>query len=111
MTTFFYRGSVFLTNFEGQSFNDVKEFTGEDLLKCRNDAVQWYNEHLNPPDSFFLPIKSPKDFKLGEAAAFSCTIALVEIVDDDEEVEYVIAGEDDQTVRESLEYERLVLLG
>lgn len=113
---YFYQVSEFVTTFEKdanktKSFSHKEIFKDNDLLKARKEAMEYYNQRLQGFDntSYVLPFASPADYETSKNAAFSISLSLVEFYNDDELYIYPIAGEDDETVLENKESERLVL--
>lgn len=114
---YFYRVYEFVTTFgadEGkhESFSHVEDFKGYDLLACRNSAYEYYQQRLNGLNngSYHLPFASPQEFQLGKHAAASIILSFVEIDSDGEEIEWSLAGDEENAIHESRELELAVLL-
>jgi hypothetical protein len=111
---YFYRVSEYVTTFEKEkSYSNIKDFKTGTLKECKVEAEKYYNERMQGFRSgkakFFLPFESPTNFKKGENAAFSLTLAIVEYYHDNDYTEYVLLGEDEQTCADSREVEAFAL--
>lgn len=114
-TKHLYRGYVSVTTFgldpnKSEPFNNTVDFDYSDLLESREAGVKWYHETiegLNRQGKYFLPFTSPSEYIAGKHAAYSVTLSLVESYDGDE-YEYVLLGEDDESMDDTLEIEQLL---
>jgi len=115
MTTYYYKVTEFVTTFgedpgKNEPFTHGEDFKGSDLLQMREKARAYYDERFKGLNDgkYFLPFAAPSDFDKGRNAAFSITLSLVEC-SDDEEYEYPLIGEDEDTILENRELEARVL--
>src|SRR2546423_11228541 len=98
-TTYYYVVHEFITTFdENPSYAHDEEFTGPDLLKAREAAIEYYRNQekaiLDKGTFYGKKFEGYSDqFKRGEHAAYSISLALVQSYTD-EEIEYIIAGAD-----------------
>jgi len=107
-----YRGDVFVTTFgldpnKSEPFYETVDFELPSLLDSRKAGIKWYNETiqgLNREGKYFLPFASPSEYIPSKHSSYSVTLSLVEIFDGDE-FEYVLLGEDDESMQETLEIE------
>jgi hypothetical protein len=111
---YFYRVYESMTTFEeGRHYSNTTDFRTGSLIKCRNDAVNYYNARMQGFESgkakFFYPFESPSNFKHGENAAYSLVLSIVEYYNDDEYYEYALTGEDEETCADSREIEAYAL--
>src|SRR5215813_832315 len=114
---YFYLVREYVTTFgkdkgKREPYVHKQTFKNNDLLKCRAEAEKYYYERLKGLEegaTYFLPFAAPKDFVLGENAAFSITLSFVEYYNEDEEYEYDLVGQDEGTIAESREIETAVL--
>ncbi len=107
---YYYIVRQFVTTFgedEGKNepFETEDKFVGNDLMKCKTDAEKFYWEKLKglSKSKYFLEFASPKDFVLGENAAFSINLLLVEYYSDDFSIELDLIGEDDSEENQEIE--------
>ncbi|MEJ7736368.1 MAG: hypothetical protein WKF97_02985 [Chitinophagaceae bacterium] len=113
---FFYRVVEYVTTFEkdpakNKPFEHTTDFREPDLLKLKLEATQFYNEReqgLNDA-RYFLPYAAKKDLALGQDAAFSITLCLVEYYNDDYYFEHPLMGDDEEDEAESREIEDAAL--
>ena len=114
----FYRVTEFVTTFKAdpdkhEPFNTITDFKGEDLLKCRNEAIEFYKERIkgfeNGNVKFFLPTAGRDTFELGKNAGYSLTLSFVEWYDVSEYYEHILLGEEESEILESIEIETSVL--
>jgi hypothetical protein len=112
---YFYRVDEFVTTFgkdqnKSQSFDHSEFFKGNDLLKCRIEAIKYYNERSQSIQgkSYHLPIAGPDGFSFGKNAAFSIVVNFVEYYNNNEYYDHPILGEDPETNIYSLETEARV---
>ncbi len=90
----------------------TQDFGGYDLLQCRAEAIQWYNERgrgIEKRGGYFLPFASPQNFVMGKNALFSIDLYFVEYYDDDNYTEYNLLGDSESEIEESRELERFAL--
>ena len=111
---YFYRVYESVTTFEeGKNYSNTTDFRIGSLIKCRAEAVNYYNERMqgfeNGKAKFFYPFESPTNFKHGENAAYSLVLSIVEYYDDNEYYEYALAGEDEETCADNREIEAYAL--
>jgi hypothetical protein len=114
---YYYSVSEFLTTFgdEKKNFSHDEYFKGDDLLECRKKAFEYYSkrkEGLDKRDSFFeKPFTFPgvEADVLKKSSAYSISLNFVQDDPSHGVFLYPIAGEDEETVNESLELERLIL--
>lgn len=93
------------------SFHHEENFKGNDLMRCKSEAENYYREQLEALEregKFRLPFATPQDFKLGENATFSITLYFVHSYPSGEEHLFPILGEDDETLEEGREIENEV---
>jgi hypothetical protein len=117
MTTYFYRVDEFVTDFQGNSFDCFEEFKAPKLLDAREEAIAYRDKRIigicEKGELFGKPISGPPqnnpDFEASKHSAFSFVVSLVEVTPEGEEIYYPIAGEDEETLRESLEVEAAVI--
>lgn len=115
-TTFFYRVTEFLINFQtGQSFSNEEDFHGPTLPEARERAIEFFNERMEGMEErtgfFGTDFTSPENIGKGPlGSAFSITLFFVEETQDGEEIEYPLAGEDPEECRQTQENERLIYL-
>lgn len=114
--THFYRVYESVSTFEkGKFYSNEKDFRTGSLKERKAEAESYYQERLEGFKSgkvkFFYPFESPGNFKLGENAAYSLVLSLVEYYDEKEYYEYPLLGEDEETCADSREVEALVLKG
>jgi hypothetical protein len=110
-----YRGNVFVTTFgldpnKNEPFNHTVDFESPNLFDSREAGIKWYCETikgLNREGKYFLPFASPSEYIEGKHAAYSVNLSLVETSDGDE-YEYVLLGEDQDTMLDTLEIEKLL---
>ena len=110
-----YRGNVFVTTFgldpnKNKHFNHTVDFESPNLLDSREAGIKWYYETikgLNREGKYFLPFASPSEYIEAKHAAYSVNLSLVE-TSDGEEFEYVLLGEDDESMQDTLEIESLL---
>ena len=79
-------------------------------MDSREAGIKWYCETikgLNREGKYFLPFASPSEYIEGKHAAYSVNLSLVETSDGDE-YEYVLLGEDQDTMLDTLEIEKLL---
>lgn len=116
---YFYRVSEIVTTFKAdklknEPFSTYQDFKDEDLIKCRNKAIEYYNHRLSNLENnctYFLPFANPENFKLGENAAFSINVSLTvcEYLDGESiDIEYTILGESEEICLEGIEMEELI---
>ena len=114
---YFYRVTEFVTTFgddmgKNEPYDHEEDFKGFDLLECREMAINYYKErHKGFQEDnvkYFLPFASPKDFIIGQNAAHSLTLSLIECIDN-ENYEYILSGEDEQTINDGREAECEIL--
>jgi hypothetical protein len=113
---YFYRVSEFVTTFKldpgkNESICYEQDFKDNDLLKCKAFAEKYYWERMKGLENskYFLPFAGPENFVYSKNAACSLTLSLVEHYNEDEQFEYPLLGEDDETMFESRETEVMVL--
>jgi len=113
---YFYLVEEYVTTFEmdkgkNEPFWHDQKFEGKNLLKCRIDAEKYYWQRLIGLEQgrYFLEFAAPKDFKLGENAAYSLVLSLVEYYNEDNFMVHSLLGEDERTITESIEIEQAVL--
>lgn len=113
---YFYRVSLFMTTFgadpgKHQPFSHQEDFKGDDLIACRSAAYEYYQQGYNGLDNsrYHLPFASPQEFQLGNHAAVSIILSLVEVNSDGEEIEWPLEGEGEKEMHESRELELAVL--
>ena len=92
------------------SYHHVEDFKDADLLKARNEAIEYLTErYMNLPEGFFFPYLSPEEHQANpdrEYSAYSQSVLFIEFYSDDDFEEWTIAGEDDeQDINEGLEHE------
>lgn len=115
---FFYRVTEFVTTFEADAdkhepFNTITDFKGDDLIKCRKEAIDFYKERIKGFEDgtakFFLPIAGRDKFELGKNAGYSLTLSFVEWYDSSKYYEHILVGEEESEIIESVEIETSVL--
>ena len=127
---YFYKVEEFVTTFGAdpgntEGISNTKEFRPEDydnsLMKTRIAADMYYNERETGMEetSFFMPFAGPQEFNMGENAAYSLTLYLVEHTPsyhtktfgwvNDEVIEYPVRGEDFEEMEAGLEIESELL--
>ena len=110
-----YRGFVSVTTFgldpkKSKPFYESIDFDLPNLIESREEGIKWYYntiEGLSREGKYFLPFASPSEYIPGKHAAYSVCLSLVENYDG-EEFEYVLLGEDYETMLETLEIEKLL---
>lgn len=116
---YFYQVHEHVTTFGGDKGNnegisETRNFEGKDLGICRKEAIDYYTSrkyNLENNCTYFLPFASPENFKFGENAAYSISIALIVgefVVGEYVEFDYFIGGEDEEEVLEGMERERII---
>jgi len=115
---YFYLVREWVSTFEkdegkNECFIHEEKFKGNNLLKCKQEAENYYYHRLQGLEregaTYFLPFAGPKDFIEGKNAAFSIHLHLVEYYNEDNLVEHILIGEDDQTNAEGRFIEAAVL--
>lgn len=111
---YFYRVYESVNTFkEGKHYANTTDFRTGSLIKCRAEAINYYNERMQGFESgkakFFYPFESSSNFKLGENAAYSLVLSIAEYYDDNEYYEHALAGEDEETCADSHEIEAYAL--
>jgi len=113
---YFYRVNEFVTTMESDPgknlpYSHDEDFRGSNLLYCRAKAIKWYQEReegLIKNGKYFLPFASPKDFVLGENAAYTITLSLIEYYDEEFQLAYSLAGDDEIELQEGREFEEFL---
>ena len=85
MVTYYYRVDIFCTTFQKDAdktkpFSHSEIFQGADLLECRNNAFQYYDEKIRgiANAQYVFPFESPQNFEFGKHSAISIELYLVE---------------------------------
>lgn len=110
-----YRGNVFVTTFgldpdKNEPFDHTVDFESPNLLESREAGVKWYCETiigLNRVGKYFLPFASQSEYIEGKHAAYNVTLSLVETYNG-EEYEYILLGDDEDSLNQTLEIEEFL---
>lgn len=114
VATYFYRVTQDVVAFKDQkvvnSYHHEEDFKDEDLLKARNEAIEYLTErYMTLPEGFIYPYLSPEEHKANperEYSAYSHSVLFIEFYNDDVFEVWPVAGEDDEEeIKEGLEHE------
>lgn len=111
---YFYRVYESVNTFEEEGHYSHKEdFRNGSLEECRAEALKYYEERLNGFESgkvkFHYSFETPDNFKLGENAAYTLVLSLIQYFEEDDFIEYPLLGEDEETCTESRQVEAHIL--
>ncbi len=92
------------------SYHHVEDFKDADLLKARNEAIEYLAErYMILPEGFIFPYLSPEEHNANpdkEYSAYSHSVLFIEFYNDDVFQAWPVAGEDDEEeIKEGLEHE------
>jgi hypothetical protein len=111
MENYYYEIEVFVSTLGlHEPYTHIEQIADLDLRQARSKAIQKYNDIENgilDNGRFHLPYASPGYFVYGENACYSITLSFVHAYGDVIE-KYVLAGVDDASHTESLEFEKYI---
>ncbi len=113
---YFYLVFESLTTFKADKGNNEpfeveREFKNKDLPKAKKEAETYYKLRLDGIEehgTYFLPFAAYKDFNLGENAAYSIVLYLVEYYTDEDCTLLALMGEDEDETSENKELEEAI---
>ena len=111
MENYYYEIEVFVSTLGlHEPYNHIEQIADIDLIQARSKAIQRYKDIENgilANGKFHLPYASPADFVYGDNACYSITLSFVYTYGDVIE-KYALAGVDDASHIEALEFENYI---